>query len=78
MTVLNGVGTKGIARKTAELLRGLRFTDGTPRYNVTDVGDADNYDYTETQILVNHPGRELPQGCRPYKKCTACRQCELR
>jgi anionic cell wall polymer biosynthesis LytR-Cps2A-Psr (LCP) family protein len=50
VTVLNGVGTKGIAGQTAELLRGLRFTDGTPRYNVTDVGDADNYDYTETQI----------------------------
>ena len=50
VTVLNGVGTKGIAGNTAELLRGLRFSDGKPRYNVTEVGDADNYDYAETQI----------------------------
>jgi anionic cell wall polymer biosynthesis LytR-Cps2A-Psr (LCP) family protein len=51
VTVLNGVGIPGIAGQTSELLSGLKFSDGTPRYK-TIAADADNYDYAETQITV--------------------------
>ena len=53
VTVLNGVGVQGIATKTSDFLKGLKFSDGSSRFEVPTVGDADNYDYAETQILVN-------------------------
>jgi len=51
LSVLNGVGIKGIAGKTSELLKGLKFGDGKLKYTVT-TGDADNYKYAETQIVL--------------------------
>jgi len=52
LSVLNGVGIKGIAAKTSDLLKGLKYDDGKSRYDITTVGDADNYNYTQTQIIL--------------------------
>jgi hypothetical protein len=54
VSVLNGVGTKGLASKTAELLKGLKFADGTARYSVTNVGDAPST-YEKTQVILKSP-----------------------
>ncbi len=54
VSVLNGVGTKGLASKTAELLKGLKFADGTVRYSVTNVGDAPSK-YEKTQVVLKLP-----------------------
>ncbi len=52
VSVLNGVGTKGIAGKTAEFLKTMKFSDGTLKYNLKKTGDADNYDYKKTRIIL--------------------------
>jgi hypothetical protein len=54
VSVLNGVGTKGLAGKTAELFKGLKFADGTARYSVTNVADAPSK-YEKTQIILKLP-----------------------
>jgi len=53
VTVLNGVGTPGIAGQTSELLKATTFDTGLKKYDVQNVGDADNYNYEITQILVS-------------------------
>jgi anionic cell wall polymer biosynthesis LytR-Cps2A-Psr (LCP) family protein len=52
MSVLNGVGIKGIAAKTSEIFKGLKYSDGKAKYNVSTVGDADNYNYANTQVIL--------------------------
>ncbi len=52
LIVLNGVGTKGIAGKTSDLLKSLKFPNGNPVYQVDVPGDADNYNYERTQIII--------------------------
>jgi hypothetical protein len=54
VSVLNGVGTKGLASKTAELFKGLKFADGTARYSVTNIADAPST-YEKTQIILKSP-----------------------
>ena len=54
VSVLNGVGTKGLASKTAELFKGLKFPDGTARYSITNVGDAPSK-YEKTQVILKSP-----------------------
>ncbi len=54
VAVQNGVGTKGLATKTGELLKGLKFADGTARYSVTSVGDASSQ-YEKTQVILKSP-----------------------
>ena len=53
LQVLNGVGTPGIAGKVSELFRDLKYDDGTQKFNVLEAKDADNYNYKETEIVVN-------------------------
>jgi hypothetical protein len=52
ISVLNGVGTKGIAGNTAEFLKTMKFSDGTLKYNLEKTGDADNYEYDKTKIIL--------------------------
>jgi len=52
ISVLNGVGTKGIAGNTAEFLKTMKFSDGTLKYNLEKTGDADNYEYDKTRIIL--------------------------
>jgi len=52
ISVLNGVGTKGIAGNTADFLKTMKFSDGTLKYNLEKTGDADNYEYDKTKIIL--------------------------
>ncbi|MBN1298192.1 MAG: LCP family protein [Actinobacteria bacterium] len=52
VTVLNGVGTKGIAGQVSDILKGLEFSDGKPRYEMGAPGDAENYNFESTLIVV--------------------------
>ncbi len=52
LTVLNGVGTPGIAGNASEYLGGLKYSDGKSKFNVAAAGDADNYNYDITQIII--------------------------
>jgi len=52
LTVLNGVGIQGIAGNTSEYLGSLKYSDGKSKFNVVTAGDADNYNYDITQIII--------------------------
>ena len=67
LSVLNGVGIKGIAGKTSELLKGLKFGDGKLKYTVT-TGDADNYKYAETQIVLKSGEPNMMAAAEDIKK----------
>jgi hypothetical protein len=68
LSVLNGIGIKGIANKTSELLKGLKFGDGKLKYNITTVGDADNYKYAETQIILKSGEPNMMAAAEDIKK----------
>lgn len=53
LQVLNGVGTPGIAGKVGALFKDLKYDDGTAKFNLLQAKDADNYNYTASQIIVN-------------------------
>ncbi|MDD3520204.1 MAG: LCP family protein [Actinomycetota bacterium] len=53
LQVLNGAGTPGIAGQVSSLFKDLKYDDGTAKFNVLQAKDADNYNYTSTQIIVN-------------------------
>jgi len=58
VTILNGVGTPLIARELADILNSKLYESGLKKYNVpTDVnsgriGNADNFNYASTEIVV--------------------------
>ncbi len=52
VVVLNGAGTKGLAGQVSDLLKGLSFSDGKPRYEILPPGDAQNYNFVTTVISV--------------------------
>ena len=60
VSVLNGVGTKGLAGKTAALLRSLKFADGTTRYAIadSDIKDAPSK-YEKTQVVLKSQDESL-------------------
>jgi polyisoprenyl-teichoic acid--peptidoglycan teichoic acid transferase len=68
LSVLNGVGIKGIAGKTSELLKGFKFGDGKSKYSVTTVGDADNYKYAVTQIILKSGEQNMMTAAEDIKK----------
>jgi hypothetical protein len=59
LTILNGVGTQGIAAKTSELFKGLKYQDGKDKYNISKVTDADNHNYKNTQIVLKSEDADI-------------------
>lgn len=53
--ILNGVGTPGIAAQVQGVLEENRFEDGRVKYQVLEVGNADNMDYALTEIRIHAP-----------------------
>jgi N-acetylmuramoyl-L-alanine amidase len=51
IAILNGAGVKGIAAKASELFKGIKYSSGKYKYNISLVADADNYNYKNTQII---------------------------
>jgi len=58
ITVLNGAYDSpeafGLARNTSESLKGLKFEDGTNKYEIVEIGNSQDI-YDSTQILVYSP-----------------------
>lgn len=51
ISVLNGVGIKGIAARTSGLFKEIRYSSGQDKYKIYVVADANNYNYGSTQII---------------------------
>ncbi|MBM3707071.1 MAG: hypothetical protein FJW69_01820 [Actinobacteria bacterium] len=67
LSVLNGVGIKGIAKKTSEIFIGLKYSDGTLKFNVTTIADADNYNYADTQIILKSDDEAIMKAAEGIK-----------
>jgi len=52
LTILNGVGTPGLAVGVSELLKSQVFESGKSKYNILKAENADNFNYDMTEILV--------------------------
>jgi N-acetylmuramoyl-L-alanine amidase CwlD len=51
LTILNGIGIKGIAAKASELFKEIKYSSGKDKYNISMVADANSYNYKNTQII---------------------------
>jgi N-acetylmuramoyl-L-alanine amidase CwlD len=67
LSILNGIGIKGIAAKTSELFKELKYPDGKDKYNISIVADADNYNYKNTQIICKSEDSEIAKAAEEIK-----------
>ena len=67
LSILNGVGISGIAAKTSELIKELKYPDGKDKYNIGKVADADNYNYKNTQIICKSKDSEIAKAAEEIK-----------
>ena len=67
LSVLNGTGTSRIAAKTSELFKGLKDSDGKNKYNIIGVGDADSYNYRNTQIICKSNDSKIAEAAEEIK-----------
>ena len=52
VTILNGVGTPGIAAELSDVLKSQVYESGKVKFDILEVGNADNFNYSESEILV--------------------------
>jgi len=52
VTILNGVGTLGIASGLSDSLKSQAYDSGKNKFNIIEVGNADNFNYDTTEIIV--------------------------
>ncbi len=50
--ILNGVGTPGIASGLSDVLKSQVYESGKVKFNILEVGNADNFNYSESEIVV--------------------------
>ncbi len=67
LSILNGVGIKGIAAKTSELFKGIKYSSGKDKYNISMVADANNYNYKNTQIICKSKDSEIVKAAEEIK-----------
>jgi N-acetylmuramoyl-L-alanine amidase len=67
LSILNGVGVKGIAAKTSGLLKEIKDSDGKDKYRIDEVTDASNYNYKNTQIICKSKDSEIMKAAEEIK-----------
>jgi len=67
LSILNGVGIKKIAAKTSGLFKELKNSDGTYKYNLYKVIDADSYNYKNTLIICKSEDPEIVKAAQEIK-----------
>jgi N-acetylmuramoyl-L-alanine amidase CwlD len=67
LAVLNGIGVKGIAAKTSELFKEIKYANGKYKYNINKVADADKYSYKNTQIICRSQDSEIVKAAEEIK-----------
>ena len=51
LSILNGIGIKGIAAKASGSFKGIKYSSGKDKYNISMLADANSYNYKNTQII---------------------------
>jgi N-acetylmuramoyl-L-alanine amidase len=67
LSVLNGVGIRGIAARTSELFKGLKDQDGKDKYNIYKVIDANSFNYQNTKIICKSSDPEIVKAAEEIK-----------
>jgi N-acetylmuramoyl-L-alanine amidase len=67
LSILNGVGIKGIAAKTSGLLKEIKDSVGKDKYRIDEVTDASNYNYKNTQIICKSKDSEIMKAAEEIK-----------
>jgi len=67
LSILNGIGVKGIAAKTSGLLKEIKDSDGKDKYHIDEVTDASNYNYKNTQIICKSKDSEIMKAAEEIK-----------
>jgi len=67
LSILNGVGINGIAAKTSELIKKLKYPDGKDKYNIGKVADADKHNYKNTQIICKSNDSKIANAAQEIK-----------
>jgi len=52
VVILNGTGIPGIAAVLSDILKGQLYESGKSKFNILEVGNADNFNYASTEIVV--------------------------
>ena len=52
VVILNGVGTPGIAAELSDILNSQLYESGKQKFKIVEVGNADNFNYSSTEIIV--------------------------
>jgi hypothetical protein len=52
VTILNGVGTPGIAAELSDAIKSQVYESGKVKFDILEVGNADNFNYSESEIVV--------------------------
>jgi hypothetical protein len=67
LSILNGIGVKGIATKTSGLFKEIKYPDDKNKYSIDKVADADNYNYKDTQIICKSGNSEIAKAAEEIK-----------
>jgi N-acetylmuramoyl-L-alanine amidase CwlD len=67
LSILNGVGVKGIAAKASELFKGIKYSSGKDKYNISMVADADSYNNKNTQIICRSKDSGIAKAAEEIK-----------
>ena len=67
ISIANGSGATGLAKKTAELFETIKYPSGVDKYNITHITNADNYSYENTKIICKSGDTLLVQAAEDIK-----------
>lgn len=67
ISIANGSGVAGLAKKTAELFETIKYPSGIDKYNITHITNADNYNYENTKIICKSGDTLLAQAAENIK-----------
>ena len=67
ISIANGSGAAGLAKKTAELFETIKYPSGIDKYNITHITNADNYNYENTKIICKSENTLLTQAAEDIK-----------
>jgi hypothetical protein len=67
ISIANGSGVSGLARKTAELFKTIKYPNGINKYNITHITNADNFNYENTKIICKSEDTLLTKAAEDIK-----------
>jgi hypothetical protein len=67
ISIANGSGATGLAKKTAELFETIKYPSGIDKYNITHITNANNYNYENTKIICKSEDTLLVQAAEDIK-----------